>query len=174
MPEPRREPSSRWFKTGRQGRWWTSARAMADSLCGSPGLSPLPGKARTCSSWIDRQPFPLTRSECSTNWAGGPRRSRRGFGDHQLQKLLLGASRRARAFVAVEPRRSPRALFFSLLVGCIGCNRVTRHDAPVSVRAGFAGGELSALWPTAEGWALTERPVGCFGHIFVAHKLKPA
>jgi len=95
------------------------------------------------------------------------------FTDPQLRRLFVSASRRARVFVAVEPRRSPWALFFSLLVGCIGCNRVTRHDAPVSVRAGFTGRELSSLWPADEGWDLTERPVGWFGHLFMARNLQP-
>ena len=33
---------------------------------------------------------------------------------------------------------------------------MTRHDAVVSVRAGFRDGELSALWPHEPGWKLDE------------------
>jgi len=47
---------------------------------------------------------------------------------------------------------------------------VTRHDAVVSVRAGFRGGELAALWPRGEGWTIEERARGPFGHAFVARR----
>ncbi|HEX3890808.1 MAG TPA: FAD-dependent monooxygenase, partial [Verrucomicrobiae bacterium] len=51
------------------------------------------------------------------------------------------------------------------------CNNVTRHDAIVSVRAGFSGEELSALWPDKKNWRLTERHSGLFSHLFVAQKI---
>jgi hypothetical protein len=92
------------------------------------------------------------------------------FGEVDLQALLRGVAERSRSFVALEPRRSSWALFCSLLVGCIGCNRVTRHDAPVSVRAGFRGKELSDLWPQDDAWLLFEGSAGLFGHIFVARR----
>jgi hypothetical protein len=92
------------------------------------------------------------------------------FSAAQLGELLRESARRARVFVAVEPRRSAWALAFSRLVGLIGCGQVTRHDAPVSVRAGFAGQELSRLWPAGEHWALYERPAGLFSHLFVAQR----
>lgn len=92
------------------------------------------------------------------------------FAEAQLAELLGAAAARTRAFVTVEPRRSPWALLFSHLVGVIGCNAVTRHDAPVSVRAGFAGNELSRLWPAGKGWVLEERSAGWFSHLFVARR----
>jgi len=72
--------------------------------------------------------------------------------------------------VAVEPRRSAPALTCSRLLWAIGCNTVTRHDAVVSVGAGFAGRELAALWPSAtpDHWDLAEESAGLFGHLFVA------
>ena len=88
----------------------------------------------------------------------------------QLAELLRAAARRTRVFVAVEPRRSAWALCCSRLVGLAGCNRVTQHDAPVSVRAGFAGRELSLLWPAQDGWSLKEYDAGRFSHVFVAQK----
>lgn len=94
------------------------------------------------------------------------------FTNVQLSKLLAEASKAARDFVALEPRRSPLALVFSRCVSLIGCNRVTRHDAPASVRAGFSGKDLSQLWPDHENWALEERQAGWFGHVFVARSLK--
>jgi hypothetical protein len=71
-------------------------------------------------------------------------------------------------FVACEPRRSALALGASRLVGLIGCNEVTRYDAPISVRAGFAGRELSGLWPAGGAWQLREGARGLFSHCFVA------
>lgn len=88
----------------------------------------------------------------------------------QLRLLLRCAAGRARAFVAVEPRRSMWRLLVSRMVWAIGCNRVTCHDAPTSVRAGFSGQELSQLWPADEGWLLHEGRSGAFGHLFVARR----
>ncbi len=90
------------------------------------------------------------------------------FSEAQLRELLLAASRRARVFAALEPRRAPLPLACSRMVWLIGCGGVTRHDATVSVRAGFAARELSALWPAGPGWSLHERRAGLFGHLFVA------
>jgi hypothetical protein len=90
------------------------------------------------------------------------------FSRAQLTELFGYAARRAQSFVAIEPRRSAWALAFSHLVGLIGCNRVTRDDAPVSVRAGFNGSELSQLWPGNGTWTFEERPIGLFSHLFVA------
>ena len=92
------------------------------------------------------------------------------FAEVDLRTLLQGVAERSRSFVAREPRRAFWALCCSFLVGCIGCNRVTRHDAPVSVRAGFRGKELTGLWPSDEGWRLFEGPAGLFGHIFIARR----
>jgi hypothetical protein len=47
---------------------------------------------------------------------------------------------------------------------------VTRHDAVISVRAGFAGRELSALWPDRDRWLVIEGPAGRFSHRFVAQR----
>jgi hypothetical protein len=90
------------------------------------------------------------------------------FDGERLAMLLSVVAKRARGFVAVEPRRSAWALGVSHLVGCIGCNGVTRHDAPLSVRAGFRGDELTALWPAGQDWSLQERATGRFGHLFLA------
>ncbi len=94
------------------------------------------------------------------------------FSAEQLRALFLQLAARVDAFIAVEPRRSGFALAASRLVWVIGCNRVTRHDAPVSVRAGFTGRELTALWPGERDWALCEHRAGWFSHLFVAHRRK--
>jgi hypothetical protein len=90
------------------------------------------------------------------------------FETASLTELLRGIARRSMLLVAVEPRRSSFALACSRLLWFIGCNNVTRHDAPVSVRAGFSGQELSQLWDIAAPWALREQPQGPFSHLFVA------
>lgn len=124
------------------------------------------------------------------------------FSPHQLAQLLRLSARRASLFAAVEPRRSLMGVFFSRLVLLIGCNAVTRHDAPVSVRAGFKGRELSALWTSAtatrqeqfdtagiqihsgsggfaaqpnlrEHWTFIERSAGFFSHLFLARASTP-
>ena len=90
------------------------------------------------------------------------------FDAQRLARLLTLIESRTTLFVACEPRRSRVALAASRLLGLIGCNDVTRHDAVVSVRAGFAGAELSALWPNCEQWHIEERAAGPFSHLFVA------
>ena len=89
----------------------------------------------------------------------------------QLAKLFRAIAGRARLLVALEPRRAPWPLFCCRLLWAIGCNSVTRHDAAISVRAGFSHRELSALWPTGGGWQLTERRTGLFSHLFVARRM---
>jgi hypothetical protein len=93
------------------------------------------------------------------------------FAETELRALLAGIARATRLFVACEPRRSGRASVGCRLLGVIGCNHVTRHDARVSVEAGFAGRELSALWPTGPDWQLVERPAGLFSHLFIARRI---
>jgi len=92
------------------------------------------------------------------------------FPDAQLAGLLRAAAKRAPIFIAVEPRRSAPSLLFSHLLWLPGCNQVTQHDAPVSVRAGFTGNELSRLWPAGEDWTLREHPAGWFSHLFIAQR----
>ena len=101
------------------------------------------------------------------------------FDDARLAELLRLASMCAPIFVACEPRRSGLALAGSRLLGLIGCNDVTRHDAVVSVRAGFTGEEISALWPkeVAAGekgvcprFTLHEGARGLFSHAFTARR----
>jgi 2-polyprenyl-3-methyl-5-hydroxy-6-metoxy-1,4-benzoquinol methylase len=92
------------------------------------------------------------------------------FDTERLSQLLALAAPRASLFIACEPRRSSLALGASRLLGLIGCNDVTRHDAVASVRAGFSGKELSELWPKAAGWRLSEAPAWPFSHLFVAQR----
>jgi hypothetical protein len=91
------------------------------------------------------------------------------FDDVQLAQLLPALADRSDALFACEPRRAWPALAGSRLVGLIGANAVTREDAVLSVRAGFAGHEMTALWPADEGgWKLREYAAGLFSHCFLA------
>lgn len=94
------------------------------------------------------------------------------FEGPQLQALLTGIADRAHAFSCLEPRRSPVALLGSRLLGAIGCNDVTRHDAVISVRAGFRARELSEGWPSSSEWDLQERAAGVFSHRFQASRIQ--
>lgn len=93
------------------------------------------------------------------------------FEQEALARMLSLVAARARVFVACEPRRSAVASAGAHLLGVVGCNGVTRHDAVVSVAAGFRDGEISALWPRTPGWSLEERAGGLFSHLFVARRL---
>jgi len=90
------------------------------------------------------------------------------FQQEQLSRLLNGAKRLSRLFVACEPRRGSVGLAAGHLLWAIGCNDVSRHDALASVRAGFRAKELSALWPAGDGWEVDERAIGPLTHRFVA------
>jgi hypothetical protein len=92
------------------------------------------------------------------------------FDDERLAGLFRTIAGRARLFIAIEPRRAPLPLLCSRLLWAIGCNRVTRHDAVVSVQAGFSGSGLSALWSDKANWQLTEQPAGLFSHLFIAQR----
>lgn len=93
------------------------------------------------------------------------------FDSMQIQSLFAALGKRIDLFVACEPRRSQLPLFSSKLVGLIGANAVTRKDAVISVRAGFYGQELSALWPSGGSeWGLEEDAVRLFSHQFIARR----
>jgi hypothetical protein len=92
------------------------------------------------------------------------------FQTEQLAELLRLAARSSRMVVALEPRRSWVPRLCGRLLWVIGCGPVTCHDGRISIRAGFAGSELSALWPDKKNWELVERPVGLFSHLFIARR----
>jgi hypothetical protein len=92
------------------------------------------------------------------------------FAGLALQRLLRGVAARSTAFVACEPRRGTTALWGSRLVGGLGCSAVTRHDAVLSVHAGFRDAELTAAWPSTRAWETDEYAAGLFSHCFVARR----
>lgn len=91
------------------------------------------------------------------------------FDEAGLTRLLIRIAQSANGFVACEPRRGWFPLAGARLVGLLGCNDVTRHDAVVSVEAGFAGQELSRHWQS-EGWTLDERAAFPFTHLLRARR----
>ena len=124
---------------------------------------------------VDRQPLGTVTADVFDWLAHGPRIDAivanlflHHFDDAALGRMLALVAQRTKVFVACEPRRSSFALGGARLLGLVGCNDVTRHDAVVSVRAGFAGHEITTLWPTASAWTLDERRRGLFSHAFVA------
>ena len=92
------------------------------------------------------------------------------FRNEDLQTMFRHATQHTRLFIACEPARSAFSLLACKFLGLIGCNHVTRHDAEISVRAGFTNRELSELWPPSSGWQLQEGPAGLFSHLFFARK----
>ena len=87
-----------------------------------------------------------------------------------LRELFSIVSKNSQMLAACEPRRSQLALLGCRLMWFIGANDVTRHDAIVSVRAGFTGHELSALWQAP--WQLDEHSAPPFSHLFVARRAR--
>jgi DNA-binding PucR family transcriptional regulator len=92
------------------------------------------------------------------------------FQTEQLAELLRLAARSARVVIALEPRRAWLPRLCSRLLWVIGCGPVTCHDGHISIRAGFSGGELSALWPDKNKWELVERSIDPFNHLFIARR----
>ncbi|MGV3771638.1 MAG: class I SAM-dependent methyltransferase [Verrucomicrobiales bacterium] len=92
-----------------------------------------------------------------------------------LQRLFQAISNSCDAFIATEPRRNTFCLAVTHCLGLIGCNGVTRHDAPVSIHAGFRGAELQNLWPVMPNRAFQfeEARRGLFTHFFSARALAP-
>ncbi len=92
------------------------------------------------------------------------------FQDRSLKTLLRLAAAKTNLFIACEPRRTNLALAACCFLRFVGCNRITRHDAHASVRAGFVPDELSALWPSETFWRLREQPDRLFSHCFIAKR----
>ena len=92
------------------------------------------------------------------------------FQPEPLAELLQLAANTSRLVIALEPRRLGLSRLSVPLMWLIGCGLVTRHDGRISVRAGFVGSELSALWPDKQNWDLIERRVGLFSHLFIARR----
>jgi len=89
----------------------------------------------------------------------------------QITRLFSVLAAKVSVFAAAEPRRTRLARWGAAALGLLGCHAVTRHDARVSVEAGFCRNELSRLWPAGPGWLLQENRAGPFTHFFSAAKI---
>jgi methyltransferase family protein len=92
------------------------------------------------------------------------------FRPPQLSEIFAQCAKLAPVFIALEPHRASLPLLGSRLIGILGCNHVSRHDAVASVRAGFQGREITAMWPHGQEWTFDEGSVGLWTHCFVARK----
>jgi hypothetical protein len=92
------------------------------------------------------------------------------FGRDELSEMLRLAARSAHTVIALEPRRGWLPDFLGRFLWVVGCGSVTRYDGRVSIRAGFTGRELSALWPDTKNWEFAEGPAGLFTHQFLARR----
>jgi 2-polyprenyl-3-methyl-5-hydroxy-6-metoxy-1,4-benzoquinol methylase len=92
------------------------------------------------------------------------------FREPELKQIFAKISRDTDFFVACEPRRTRAAVLATRFLWLIGCSQVTRHDAQVSVEAGFAEDELAGLWPNPSAWVLEDKSGGFASHIFTARR----
>jgi hypothetical protein len=91
------------------------------------------------------------------------------FKEPDLRQILQTSLLISPWIIACEPRRSPNSLRAASLLWALGCNSVTRHDAHVSIRAGFHGREISQLVDNP-AFILREKEVGMFTHWFEARR----
>lgn len=92
------------------------------------------------------------------------------FADDRLRRLFAAAARRTGLLVASEPRRTPFAREASRVSWLLGFGEVAVRDMVTSVKAGFAGTEMTQCWPASPDWALIERDAGPLMHLFVAKR----
>lgn len=69
------------------------------------------------------------------------------FRPDALAEMLRLAARSTNLFIAIETSRAWLPRLCGHFLWTLGCNSITRNDAQISIRAGFLGRELSALWP---------------------------
>lgn len=88
------------------------------------------------------------------------------FSDDELQALGANLLQSARVIVACEPARRRRSQFLLAILGPVfRANRVTRHDARISVGAGFRNDELPralGLEPSSWSWRCHSTALGAY------------
>lgn len=88
------------------------------------------------------------------------------FEDAQLAKLGVLLNARARLLIFNETSRSQAAIYLARMTGWLfRMHAVTKHDAEVSVRAGFRGEELPQKLGLTTGewrWEVTTTPLGAY------------
>lgn len=153
-------------------RWQTAQATLVDRLDAfAPELQghfkrlgwALRTEVKTASEWLQKS-HPETADAIVCNLF------LHQFPNDALAELLRLAARATGLFIALEPRRSQMSRMGGRLLWMIGCGPVTRHDAGISIRAGFLRSELSAIWPDEKNWTLTESSAGLFSHLFIARR----
>ncbi|HEX4349726.1 MAG TPA: hypothetical protein VH251_05045 [Verrucomicrobiae bacterium] len=154
------------------GRWPAARAILVDQL---KALDPQTGdefdrlgwrvkaEVAEAAAWLRQTPLEASRTIVSNLFF-------HQFHEEQLREMLRLAANSANQVIALEPRRSWLPRLCGRFLWVIGCGPVTRHDAQISIDAGFAGNELSALWPDKRNWTLTEQPAGLFSHLFIARR----
>jgi hypothetical protein len=133
---------------------WRTTVEVTDALDGAARRSSLAPKAR-------RPAWDLITTSLFLHHFEGP----------ALDALLAGVAASGQRFFACAPHRGWLAGAGSRLVGALGANAVTRHDAVLSVAAGFRGTELTQRWPAWHGaWQCREYGAGLFSHGFSAQR----
>jgi hypothetical protein len=87
------------------------------------------------------------------------------FSDGELAELGAELARTGHLLVFNETARTPWALALARLLRLAGAHPVTRHDALVSVRAGFRAEELPSLLGLASAdweWTVRIHPLGAY------------
>lgn len=93
------------------------------------------------------------------------------FDDAPLRALGAAIRPHARVILANETARGTHRLWLARAAFLLGLNRVTRHDAVASVRAGFKGRELADLLGLAETpWAVSIHTTPLGAHRLIAHR----
>lgn len=95
------------------------------------------------------------------------------FQESELREMFAAIARRTDCFICCEPWRNRFAPAATRWLFLLGCNRVTLHDARVSVLAGFREKELTRFWKSidpAGNFGCEEREAGLFSHLFVARR----
>jgi hypothetical protein len=130
-----------FFRVGRHRTWLCSTSRRNRATANARFISQNSAGARKPSSptfWTGRKPRRKLSSPTCSCTILRTRGSRNCCAPFPNARNCSSPSSRT-GFVTHIPARK--------LLWLIGCNAVTRHDAAVSMRAGFIRQELSALWP---------------------------
>lgn len=122
------------------------------------------------SMWPDGRRWHQTKAEEFEEWARYPvvlgNLIFHQFDHETLLRLGTQLARHCRLILACEPLRRRRSQWlFAALAPLLGANHVTRHDARVSIAAGFRGDELPrllGLTPPQWQWQVQTTSLGAY------------
>ncbi len=155
--------------TGELGRQLQGANLAVDGL----DLWPRP------SGWPDGRRWHQTRAEEFSEWERYPvvigNLIFHQFDHETLLRLGTHLERHCRMILACEPlRRRSSQWLFAAAARVFGANHVTRHDARVSIAAGFRGDELPRLLGlTPSHWQWQVQPTALGAYRIIARRTAP-